>query len=92
VASVWWDSPAFKAGMAPGASIIAINGKTASNDAMKEAITAAKDAKTPIEIIYKVDDNYKTVSIPYYDGLRYPKLERIADKPALLDAILAEKP
>lgn len=91
VTSVWWDSPAFKAGIVPGATLVAINGKAATNDGLKAAITASKASKTPIEIIYKTDDNFKTVSIFYFEGLKYPKLERIAGQPAYLDNILAEK-
>lgn len=92
ISSVWWNGPAFKAGLAPGVTVVAVNGKAASGEAVKTAIKDAKATQKPVELIIKSDDNYKTVSIPYFDGLRYPKLERIEGKPALLDDILAEKP
>ena len=91
VASVLWDSPAFKAGMAPGSTLIAVNGKAADIDGLKAAITDAKTGTAPIELLVKVDDLYKTFRIDYHGGLRYPKLERIDGTPALLDDILAEK-
>jgi hypothetical protein len=37
-------------------------------------------------------NQFRTVSIPYEGGLRYPKLERVGDGEASLDAILAPKP
>ena len=89
--SVLWGSPAFKAGMAPGGTILALNGKAFDGDALKTAITAAKTGKDPIVLLVKVDDNYRTFSLDYHDGLRYPVLQRIEGTPAYLDDILAEK-
>ena len=91
IASVLWDGPAFKAGLAPGATIIAVNGKAFDIDLLKADITAAKTGSDPIQLLVKTDDNYKTVSIDYHGGLRYPVLQPIAGAPALLDDILAEK-
>jgi hypothetical protein len=58
---------------------------------LKAAITAAKGAAQPINLLVKRDDVYTTVQIPYHDGLRYPHLERISGAPALLDDILAAR-
>lgn len=91
LAAVQWDSPAFKAGLAPGATLVAVNGKAFDLDILKSAITAAKTSPDPIQLLVKIDDNYRTVAIDYHDGLRFPKLEKIDGKPALLDDILAEK-
>jgi len=91
IGSVLWDSPAFKAGMAPGGTLIAVNGRTADIDTLKAAITAAKTSADPIELVVKVDDYVKTFRIDYHGGLRFPRLERIEGTPALLDDILAEK-
>ncbi len=89
--SVQYDSPAFKAGLAPGAILIAVNGKAMDMELLKGAITAAKTDTAPIQLLVKIDDNYRTVSLDYHGGLRYPRLERIEGTPALLDDILAEK-
>ncbi len=91
ISDVLWDGPAFKAGLAPGATVIAINGKSYDPDLLKAVITAAKTSKDPIQLLIKVDDDYKTVSIDYHGGLRYPKLERIDGTPDRLGDILAEK-
>ncbi|MGZ3306479.1 MAG: peptidase M61, partial [Asticcacaulis sp.] len=70
---------------------IAVNGKAYDPDLLKEAVTAAKTSKAPIDLLIKVDDNYKTVAIDYHGGLRYPVLERIEGTPDRLGDIIAEK-
>jgi len=92
VSTVLWGSPAFDAGIVPGSVIMAINGKTASWEALTSAIASAKTDKKPIELVIRNDDNIKTIFIGYMGGLRYPKLKPNPNKPALLDSILAEKP
>jgi len=56
-------------------------------DRLKEAITAAKGSKEPISLIVKDGDHYRTVAVDYHDGLRYPRLQRVAGKPDLLSEI-----
>jgi len=93
VASVIWDSPAFNAGVVNGTQIVAVNGDAYSEDAMKDAITAAKGGKGAIELLLKRGDRYFTVKIDYHDGLRFPWLERAApgNEPAPLDRLLAPR-
>lgn len=91
IMSELWDGPAFKAGLTPGMTLIAVNGKAFDIDLLKTAITKAKTGQESIELIVKSDDNIKTVKIDYHGGLRYPVLQRIEGKPALLDDILAAK-
>jgi len=91
LSSVLWDGPAFKAGLAPGMTLVAVNGKAYDADGLKDAITAAKTGTDPIELLVKSDDAYKTVKIDYHGGLRYPVLTRTGDGAAYLDDILAEK-
>src|SRR6185436_11284377 len=85
--SVLWDGPAFKAGLTVGDKIIAVNGIAYETDRLKEAITAAKGSKEPISLIVKDGDHYRTVAVDYHDGLRYPRLQRVAGKPDLLSEI-----
>ncbi|HEY2835970.1 MAG TPA: hypothetical protein VGI89_05310, partial [Rhizomicrobium sp.] len=91
VNDVTWEGPAFKAGLTLGSEIIAVNGVEYDADELKDAITDAKTDKTPIQLLIKNNGAYRTVSIPYHDGLRYPHLERIPNSPALLDALIAAK-
>lgn len=91
IRSVQWNSLAFKSGLAAGMEIVAVNGQAATADRLNEAVTAAKDPATPITLIVKDDDQYRTVAFDYHDGLRYPRLERIAGTPDRLSDILTPR-
>ena len=92
LAGVNWDSPAFKAGLTAGETIVAVNGETYDADKLKEAITAASKKDAPlVELLIKDGERYRMVKIDYRDGLRYPRLERVAGAPARLDDILAPR-
>jgi len=77
ISEVRWGSPAFEAGLIMGTTIVAVNGVEYKPEGLKAAITAARGGNTPIELIVKNFDRYRTVKIPYYGGLQYPTLERI---------------
>ena len=87
VRAVLWDTPAFKAGIVPGEQITAIGSVAFSGAGLRAAVTAAKNAK-PIELLVKHNDMFRTITLDYRGGLRYPYLERDPAKPALLDEIL----
>lgn len=91
LASVIWDSPAFAAGLTPGTTLLAVNGRAYDNERMKSAIATAKDGKHPIELIVKDGTVVKTVRIDYREGMKYPKLERIPGTPDRLSRIFAPK-
>ncbi len=86
---VAWDSPLFNEGVTTGTKILAIDGRSYSNDDFKRAITNAKGTREPIRLLVKKGDAYRTVELDYHDGLRYPVLERIGRGPGRLDALLA---
>ncbi|MDL2341129.1 MAG: peptidase M61, partial [Pseudomonadota bacterium] len=90
VTATQWDSPAFNAGIVPGAKILAVNGTTYDMDGMKAAITAAKDG-APLVLLIQRGDRFESISVPYSGGLRYPWLERAAPgkAPTGLDLLLA---
>ncbi|GFZ86528.1 M61 family metallopeptidase [Dyella caseinilytica] len=87
---VQWNGPAFQAGMVPGLTIVAVNGRDFSTDALKDAITEAKNSQAPIELLVKNVDLYSTVKVDYHGGLRYPHLVR-ADGKDLIGAIVAPR-
>ncbi|WP_350448950.1 M61 family metallopeptidase [Paracidobacterium acidisoli] len=78
-----------KSGLGPGMQIIAVNGRQFSPQLLGDAITGAKGSKTPIELIVVNTGYYKIVHLDYYDGLRFPHLERVDGTPDLLDEIIA---
>lgn len=92
ITGVAWDSPLFNEGVTTGTRITAVNGQAYSNDALKSAITAAKGVRTPIQLLVKKGDRFRTIGLPYHGGLRYPKLERVGRGPSSLDALLAPLP
>ena len=91
---VAWNSPAFKAGVAPGAQLIAVNSYALDGvgaDLLKPAIIAAeKPGAAPIELLIKADDRYRMVQVDYHGGLRNPHLEALGEG-ALLDKIVEPK-
>jgi predicted metalloprotease with PDZ domain len=92
LSAVNWDTPAFKAGLTAGDTIIAVNGTTYDADLLKDAVKAAAKADRPlVELLIKDGERYRTVKIDYRGGLRYPRLERIEGAPARLDDILAAR-
>ena len=91
VLSTIWDSPAFKAGLAPGMKIIAINGTEFSGEVFKGALTQAKADKKPIELIVKQDKSIKVIRLDYSLGLRYPRLTKTGEGAGSLDRLLEAK-
>ena len=91
IEDVLWGGLAFRAGLAPGQKVLAVNLRAYKADVLKDAITAAKSGTAPIELLLSEGDDFKIVRIDYHGGLRYPKLERIADVPDRLTAILSPR-
>ena len=91
ITSVLWGGPAFEQGLTSGWEVVAVGGRAASADGLKEAVTAAKGSSQPIELILKNGDVFKTVRFDYHDGLRYPHLERIEGTPDRLGDILSPR-
>lgn len=91
VNGVQWDGPAFQQGITVGTQIVAVNDTAYSAEVTRRAITAAKRGDTPIRLLLKNGDQFRTVEIAYHDGLRYPHLERTRTEPDRLAAILAPR-
>lgn len=89
VKSVAWEGPAFKAGISLGARLTAIGGQAHSDEALKQAIRDAAASKRAIELTIEADGAARNVSIPYFDSLRYPRLERIPGTEDRLRTLLA---
>jgi predicted metalloprotease with PDZ domain len=72
VRDVWIDGPAGKAGIGPGMKIIAVNGRRWTRDVMDKALKA----KGPMELLIQNNEEFKTYSVDYHGGPRYPHLVR----------------
>lgn len=91
ITSVLWNGPAFKAGLTPHDTIVGINGLVWDAPRLRSAVTAAKTGKDPIILLIQNHDRFRTVSIDYHGGLRYPHLERTSTGEAGLDRLISAK-
>ena len=89
LSNVWWNSPAFKAGVTPDMQLLAVNGTAYTPAVLKQAIVAAENDTKPIELTFMRGNQLKTIAIDYHRGLRYPSLQRVEGTPDRLDDILA---
>jgi len=87
VVDVLYDGPAYKAGIAPGMKISAVNGQQYSADALKDAIEDAASSSAPIRLIVANGAEVDARQIDYHGGLRYPHLERDSSHPDYLGEI-----
>jgi predicted metalloprotease with PDZ domain len=87
VGDVIHGGPAYNAGIGPGMKIVAVNGAQFSPEAMRGAIDAAKTATEPIQLIVANGAQFRTFSLDYHGGLRYPHIVRDESKPDYLGEI-----
>jgi len=76
------------AGFGPGMKIVAINGRRATDDLLREAIRSSKNSSGPMEMITENDGYFKVLKIDYHGGERYPHLVRSTGANDILDEIL----
>jgi predicted metalloprotease with PDZ domain len=88
VADVIHGGTAYDAGVAPGMRIVAVNGEQYSPDKLREAIGNAKTVLNPIQFIVANGAQFKSMSMEYHDGLKFPHIERDGAKPDYLGEIL----
>ena len=90
IGTVQWDGPAFKAGITAGGKVIAVNGVAYDGERLREAVKAAKTGE-PVALLVKTGDFYRTFTLDYRGGLRYPRLERIPGTTDMLSAIYSPR-
>ena len=81
-------SPAFDAGITSGMKIVGVNGRVYTHDLLEDAVKAAKNGSSAIDLMVVIDDYYKTFAVKYQGGERYPHLKRDEGKPDLLDELI----
>jgi predicted metalloprotease with PDZ domain len=82
------DRAAARAGAGPGMKVIAVNGRAFAAEVLDAAIAAAHQDRKPIDLLVETGDFYRTLSVAYFDGARYPHLTRIANTPDYLSEVL----
>ena len=88
---VLWDSPAFRAGLARDMRVLAVDGTAYSAERLRNALSAAKTAKPPIELLLRQGDSFTTQRIDYHGGVRHPHLERVPGAPDRLRQVLTAR-
>ncbi len=91
ITAVRWDSPAYKADIGAGWTLVAVGDRAASADALRKAVTAVKDTDAPIRLLLRNGDTFRTVDLAWHGGLRHPRLERIQGARDRLSDILAPR-
>jgi predicted metalloprotease with PDZ domain len=81
-------SPAWKAGIAPGSKLAAVNGRKFTPDVLRDALRAGKNNGPSLELIVVSGDFYKTFVLDYHDGEKYAHLVRDESKPDVLSEII----
>ena len=76
------------AGVGPGMTLLAVNGKKYTPDILDAALLEAQSSHKPIDLLVENDDYYRTASVPYFDGPRFPHLERVEGSPDTLSEVL----
>jgi predicted metalloprotease with PDZ domain len=78
IGAVLWNGPAYRAGLSAGEKLVAVNDIALdSPDTLANAITQARKSETPMKFLILNGKHYKTATIDYHDGLRYPHLTRL---------------
>jgi predicted metalloprotease with PDZ domain len=82
-------SPAYEAGFGPHMTIVAVDGRIYSPEALKDSIAHPKDGK--ISLVVRNFDSVESREIRYAGGVRYPHLERIPGTHDYLSEIFTAK-
>jgi predicted metalloprotease with PDZ domain len=84
-------TPADAAGIAPGSSLIAIDGRKYSKEILDDALEAGGSEPRTLRFLVEKDEMFETVELHYAGHARHPKLERDESTPDLLTAIMAPR-
>lgn len=84
------DSPAWKAGLAPGMTIVAVDERRFAKEGLEDAVRAAKDAAVTIALLVENSGYFRTIGVATRGGSRFPVLAK-GKGPDLLEAILAPR-
>jgi predicted metalloprotease with PDZ domain len=82
---------AARAGVTPGMSVVAVDGRAWSANRMRDTIRGSRQRSTPIDLLVQDGDFYRTYQLDYRGGERAPRLQRDAARADLLAEILAPR-
>ncbi len=79
---------AARAGIGPGMKLVAVNGRRFTPQVFREALLAGKNSSQPLQLLVENTDYFRTFSLDYHGGEKYPHLMRDASKPDVLSDII----
>jgi predicted metalloprotease with PDZ domain len=80
--------PAYKAGISPGMKVMAVNGRQFTPQVLRMALKASVNSTEPLRLLVLSDGYYKTCTMDYHGGEKFPRLVREAGRTDLLDNLL----
>lgn len=83
---------AYQAGIMPGMRVMAIDDRAFTPDLLGDVVKASKTSSQTIRFLTLNEDYYKTYTLNYQGGPRYPHLVREEGKPDLLDDLAKPLP
>ncbi len=83
-------TPAYAGGLGPHMTMLAVDGRAYSDDALNESIAHPQNGK--ISLLIRNFDSVKPYEIQYAGGVRYPHLERIPGTHDYLSEIFEPRP
>lgn len=75
-----------RAGVSPGMKLLGVGDRRWSTERLRAAIAATRSGK-PLRLLFENGEFFRTFTLDYADGEKYPALERIADAPDRLEEI-----
>ncbi len=79
---------AARAGIGPGMKLVAVNGRRFTPQVFREGLLAGKNSSQPLQLLVENTDYFRTFSLDYHGGEKYPHLMRDASKPDVLSEII----
>lgn len=89
VRAVAWDSASYEAGLRPGVRVLAVNAAPYGRDALLNAVRDS--ANHPIVLTIEQEGHRSDIAVHYAGALRYPRLERIMERPDTLARLLTSR-
>ena len=85
------ESPAAKAGVAPGMKLVAVNGRRWSKEGLRTAVKDTQASHHPIELLLENGEFFKSYTLDYDAGERYPHIQRDYTADDLLSQIITPR-
>jgi predicted metalloprotease with PDZ domain len=84
--TVLYGGPSFKAGLGPGMKITEVAGQKFTLDVLRSAVAAS--TATPVQLKVAYGPQVQDYMIDYHGGAKFPHLQRVPNRPDMLDQIL----